>query len=309
MALKDAVYRTLAATDSISDRRLIGPLWWRLAAQANEKWGRGEVATTLHGRRVLINFANPYPRLVRRYPNYNAPQVEIVSLAAEATGAPVTVVDVGAAVGDTALLLLERCSPVIDSLQCVEGEPVFAATLRKNLADPKVRIHEVVLADRPGPVPDLIRSQHEGTALAHGSSVVEATTLDNLFGDLAPQVIKIDTDGFDGRILAGGTVLLERARPAVLFEWAPKQCRAVGTDPLLAFEVLGCAGYDRWVFFTKYGQFSHFGNDHLEDLTQLCLTSTTLGDWHYDVAALHATSSIDSLALADLQHWGASGYG
>ena len=257
---------------------------------------------------MTINFANPYPRTVRRYTNYNAPQVEIVALAAEAAGAPVTVVDVGAAVGDTALLLLERCGPMIDSLQCVEGEPVFAATLRTNLTDPKVDIHEVVLAEQPGPVPGLVRSQHEGTASAHGQCVVEATTLDNLFSDLTPQVVKIDTDGFDGRILAGGTALLDRACPAVLFEWHPNLCRAVGADPLLAFEVLGGAGYNRWVFFTKFGQFSHFGNDHLEELAQLCMTSTTLSDWHYDVAALHMSSSIDLLMLADLRHWGASGY-
>ena len=111
MALKVAVHRALVAADFISDRPLIGPIWQRLANQANVKWGRDEVSTTLHGRRVTINFANPYPRTVRRYTNYNAPQVEIVALAAEAAGAPVTVVDVGAAVGDTALLLLERCVP------------------------------------------------------------------------------------------------------------------------------------------------------------------------------------------------------
>jgi FkbM family methyltransferase len=217
-------------------------------------------------------------------------------------------VDVGAAVGDTALLLLDRCNGRIKHLDCVEAEESFAALLRQNLAGTVGRVHEVVLSDRPGPVGALVRSQHQGTASAEGKDQIEATTLDTLFANERPDVIKVDTDGFDGRVLAGGRMLLETARPTVLFEWHPMMYCRVGNDPAQPFAVLRAAGYDRFVFFTKFGQFSHFGDAELDRLTDLCLHNKTLGDWHYDVAALPVGSPIDTVALADLRHWRASGW-
>jgi FkbM family methyltransferase len=262
----------------------------------------------LHGQRAIINFANPYPLAVRRFANYNAPQVELISAASDILGRHIHVVDVGAAMGDTTFLIQQKCEGAIGRLDCIEGDPMFFEYLRKNVIGPKVRLHKAILSDTPGPIASLVRSQHQGTASAHGTETVEATTLDELFADQSPDVLKIDTDGYDGTILAGGKRLLDRAHPAVLFEWHPKLCELVGTDPLSAFEVLRQAGYDRWVFFTKFGQFSHFGDSNLDQLTRLCLTSETLDDWHYDVVALHPTSSIDEVELADLRRWGSSGW-
>jgi FkbM family methyltransferase len=287
----------------------VGRVWRKAHDAAVKKWGAESVQTELHGQRAVVNFANPYPYSIRLYPNYNAPQVELVAMSADALGQTLTVIDVGAAIGDTALLLLQRCGSVIRALECVEGEPAFAAMLRQNLTDSRSHIHEVVLSDRPGPVASLIRSQHEGTASAHGRQSVSATTLDVEFVDINPDVVKVDTDGFDGTILAGAKELLERAHPAVMFEWHPLLCQTVGTDPQLAFEVLREAGYNRWVFFTKYGQFSHFGDACLDQLERLCFTSQTLPDWHYDVVALSPSSKIDEVILADLRHWGARASG
>jgi FkbM family methyltransferase len=245
---------------------------------------------------------------IRRFKNYNAPQVELVLATAAALGRPVHVVDVGAAVGDTALLLLDRCREVIDRLDCIEGDRDFFDVLVHNLPDPQVRVHNDVLADVPRDVRSLVRSQHSGTASAEGGYHVQATTLDALLAGARPDVIKIDTDGYDGRILAGSRNTLHSARPSVLFEWHPLMCRRLGTDEMQAFTELESQGYDRFLFFTKFGQFSHFGAEHLEVLCDLCLNSTTLPDWHYDVVALHASSPLDQLALADLRYWGSSGW-
>jgi FkbM family methyltransferase len=305
---KEIAHRTLVRTFPAAKVRGFRRVWHRVQHVAVQKWGLELVETVLHGSPATVNFANPYPYLIRLHPNYNAPQVELVSISADVLGRPVTVIDIGAAIGDTALLLLEHCGAVVRALECFEGEPAFAEMLRHNLRDPRCHVHEVVLSDRPGPVPSMIRSQHEGTASAHGNALVNASTLDVELADISPDVLKVDTDGFDGKILAGGKEVLERARPAVLFEWHPQLCKLVDNDPQLAFEVLRDAGYDRWVFFTKYGSFSHFGDERVDQLERLCLTSETLPDWHYDVVALHPRSKIDEVALGDLRHWGSSGY-
>jgi FkbM family methyltransferase len=306
--LKESVHRALVRTCVASDAPVVGTVWRRANDLAKRQWGSENVEIKLHGHAAQINFSNPYPFAARRYPNYNAPQVELVALQSEVLGRAVDIIDVGAAVGDTALLLLDRCATAIRQLDCVEGDARFTKTLRANLTDPRIRIHQTMLSNTDKPIPGLIRSQHEGTASAHGDDLVEASTLDILFKDASPDVIKIDTDGYDGNILAGGKDLLARAHPAVLFEWHPPLCELVGTDPMRAFEVLREVGFNRFVFFTKFGQFSHFGADHLEKLVTLCLTSTTLSDWHYDVVAFDATSKLDEVNLADLRHWGSSGY-
>jgi hypothetical protein len=166
-----------------------------------------------------------------------------------------------------------------------------------------------MLSDQVEYVGSLVRSQHEGTASAEGSTGVHAITLDSLLaGTDPPDVIKVDTDGYDGKVLGGAAHLLRSARPSVLFEWHPGLCHRLGTEDEEAFSALRAAGYTRFVFFTKFGQFSHFGDEHLDKLRRLCLTTATLSDWHYDVAALHADSLVDEVELSDLRYWGCSGW-
>ena len=158
-------------------------------------------------------------------------------------------------------------------------------------------------------MPSLVRSQHQGTASAQGANEVQAVTLDSFFTDVGtPDVIKVDTDGYDGKVLGGASRLLQATRPSVLFEWHPRLCHITGTDDEQAFSVLRDAGYSRFIFFTKFGQFSHFGDANLDKLRELCLTSVTLTDWHYDVVALHADSLVDEVALSDLRFWGRCGW-
>ena len=308
MLVKEAVYKALLRTERVSRRSRLGRTWARVKRWADGRWGDELVRTVLHGQSVLIHFANPYPILVRRFSNYNAPQVELVFATAAALRRPIHVVDVGAAVGDTALLILERCSSSIRRLDCVEGAPDFASLLEENITDGRVFVHNCMLAASAGSVPTLVRSQHKGTASAEGKERIPAVTLDSLLQGKPPDMIKVDTDGYDGRVLRGAKGLLVSERPSVLFEWHPKLCDRLGTDELEAFSVLFSAGYDRFLFFTKFGQFSHFGADNLEKLSQLCRESATLPDWHYDVVALHRESPVDDLSVADLRRWGSGGW-
>jgi FkbM family methyltransferase len=302
--LPQVVHAGLVRTGSLQQSpQMAGRLWRKAYAKCSHVWERSLVTTTLHGRRTVINFANPYPLFIRRFPFYNAPQVELVLATSEALGRPLHVVDVGAAIGDTALLLLEKCRDQISRLDCIEGEHAFAQLLSMNLGTDDVFIHESVLSETSGDVATLVRSQHQGTASAEGPGTRDATTLDCLLAGKRPDVIKVDTDGFDGPILAGARDLISGSFPAVLFEWHPVLCKRVGTDDSQGFGVLEAAGYDRFVFFNKFGEFSHFGTDRLDSLRRYCLTEKSRYDWHYDVIALHPNLKVDEVGVADLRHW------
>ncbi len=295
-------HRVLVRTSILrTSPSLPGRVWRRVQQFGSRRWDDQIVRTTLHGRSVYLNFGNPYPFFVRQFPTYNAPQVEAVLLAADVLRRPVRVVDVGAAVGDTALLLLERCPLQLERIDCVEGEGRFFALLEVNLRGTVAVAHFATLSDIEGDVPELVRTQHQGTASAVGESRLPAVTLDQIIDHA--DVIKVDTDGYDGLILAGSKRLLS-TKPMVLFEWHPLLCAHVGTDERVAFNVLGEIGYDRFVFCNKFGEFSQFmtalDQDRLNALAQFCLTSKTAYDWHFDVLALGGPD-VDLISVAGLE--------
>jgi FkbM family methyltransferase len=268
------------------------------------------VETTVHGHRVVVNAGYSYPAYSRRWPTYNDPLVEIVHQAGLAKGSPVTLVDVGAAVGDTVLLVLERCPGAVGEIHCVEGDAEFFGYLEQNLGDlPAAHLHRALLSDSAGEEASLVRT-HKGTASAQGHDRLPAVTLDSVLGDAGPlavDVLKIDTDGFDGKILAGAVGILDRDRPAVIFEWHPLLYEATGQDWHRPFEVLTAHGYRWLVWFDKYGTFSHLEDAYrqsaIDVLADLCLSGRGPGpDWHYDVVALPPGRSIDPTEMAALTY-------
>jgi FkbM family methyltransferase len=235
------------------------------------------------------------------------PLVELVNQAHIASKSPINLVDVGAAVGDTVLLLSSNCGEMVGHFLCIDGDPEFFGYLQENLAeDANVTVFMALLSSSEKTERSLVRT-HAGTASAQGRGEIHATTLDALiaeWGKRPVHVLKIDVDGFDGRVLRGGPRLLAENRPAVIFEWHPILCRQTGNSHDDHFEMLREHGYTRFLWFTKFGDFSHFteGEERVSRalMAELCFRGKHSKDWHYDVIALHDTSSIDPLALAEL---------
>ena len=75
---------------------------------------------------------------------------------------------------------------------------------------------------------------------------VEATTIDELVErtGLSPTHVKIDVEGYEDAVLAGGARLLPRCRPVVLLELHGHLLRAAGRRPEAVLELLADLGYD-----------------------------------------------------------------
>lgn len=256
---------------------------------------------------MTVDFGHVYPLYARKFRQWNNPLIELAHQTYRSANRPITVVDVGAGVGDTVLLLKSNCQEMIGTCCCVEGDPEFFDYLRQNLgAIEDVRMFQAILSDTARPIPALRRT-HRGSASAQGSTFIEATTLDTLIsppGLRQPCLLKTDVDGSDGKVLAGARNILEADRPTVIFEWHPILCQASGNNWLEHFHVLYAQGYRRFVWFTKYGHFSHFMYDiderSIESLAQLCVDGRHDQDWHYDVVALTDAHEISEIAMAEL---------
>ncbi len=265
-------------------------MWVRLHGYNSH--GRRPVRVRLHGRRLWLNPGNPYAFTVAEHATFNGGLGATVLELHAALGRPLRIVDVGAAIGDTVVMLHFRCPGAIAAYLSVDGDRAFTPYFNLNTAGiPGVSHVETMLADGVAQIPDLVRL-HPGTAMAAGAGQVEATSLDRVLADHPERwdLLKTDVDGFDGEVLAGARRWLTASAPPVYFEWHPRLIRAARKDPLHPFDVLHSAGYRNFLWFGNSGPFSHYSGP--PDREALGRTADALAadlsaqDPHFDVLAL-----------------------
>lgn len=258
----------------------------------------------VHGFDVVLNEGDTYPAIVAAFPFFNAPLVELIEQMRLFRERPLVVVDVGAAIGDTVLLLQQRCSGAVEKFICVEGNSEFLELLRANVSRfDNVQIVAQLLARERRSIPSLVQ-HHPGSAAASGDTSVEAIPLDEIaaLDSVSIDVLKVDVDGSDGEVLAGAWELLNRCKPAVIFEWHPKLIEQTGSDCHAAFIALTGCGYDRFLWFTNTGLFNHFEEGFspvvVSKLASYLLAVNHRADEHFDVIALHPSHAFSELDLA-----------
>lgn len=157
-------------------------------------------------------------------------------------------VDVGAQVGNHTLFLAIVCGLNVSAF---EPNPTDHKRLLDNIALnhlATVEAHNIALSDVPGRAAPAPR----GT-LTLGTGDVKVATLDSLHLDDVT-VIKVDVEGMEARVLAGGLETLTRCRPVVYCEaWTDDDRTSVADvlEPLgyRLDETIGRPGWapnDRW---------------------------------------------------------------
>jgi FkbM family methyltransferase len=149
------------------------------------------------------------------------------------------VIDVGANVGEVALLLAHRVG-ASGRVLAFEPHPAIHERARRNLELNRLGQLELVrrgLGAEPGhatlAIP--VSSNRGGTRIsAAGEGLeIEITTIDRFVAERAlPRVdlIKIDVEGFEHHVLRGGRATLERHHPRLFVEVDDDNLRAQGTS-------------------------------------------------------------------------------
>lgn len=173
-----------------------------------------------------------------------------------ASQAGAVAVDVGANVGQHSLYLAPRVAQVVAFEPWPQARAAFMANLERNGLD-NVDIRPVALGDIAA---DLQFFAPSTANLGTGSFVADVNrnlpsgTLpvvrgDDALADLTRiDVIKIDTEGFEAKVLTGLAGTLRRHRPAVLFEMSDAVALSVGGYDGLENRLLGLFG-DGWRLF------------------------------------------------------------
>ena len=204
------------------------------------------------------------------------------------------IVDVGANIGDTAILLA-RFAPGAKVL-CIEGDSRFMPYLKSNTVQiGGVTVAEAILSDRSAQIEGSFVTD-KGTAhllIGQGGTWLNVQTLDDLLGSYSefssPHLIKIDTDGFEPAILRGARNILASSKPVLFYEWHPDYYKAAGEDTIGHADFLMKLGYVGFTIFSNRGELLLHtllpGHETLESLAQFSHARRAVDNFHFDIAA------------------------
>lgn len=167
-------------------------------------------------------------------------------------------IDVGANVGIYSLRTAARAPGC--EVTAVEAHPrTFARLAANTQLNPLLRVRPVNLAvaSLPGTLKLFAFAGDDSgftsavarpEAQAVETIEVDAVTLDQLVAQrgLEPDLLKIDVEGFEPDVLAGGEQTLSRLRPDLVLEWTPTWTRGREATVSRAVGLLEQCGYRAW---------------------------------------------------------------
>jgi FkbM family methyltransferase len=170
---------------------------------------------------------------------------------------PLSVIDVGANVGDSARQMLAATDARI---LCVEPDDQWLSFLRANAGDdPRISIAPVLIATRQtGP---LGASRRNGTtrylprvAMTDVQRSTPEELLDRWPAYRQADLVKSDTDGFDVDIVPALARALANVRPCLFFEYDERLARSAGIeDPRRVWSTLEDLGYVQVMVWNNFG--------------------------------------------------------
>lgn len=165
---------------------------------------------------------------------------------------------------------------------------------------PQYKLYECFLGDSENETNLYIEKQDGSSKLKHSNNTNNThkiCTLDSLMQNshFIPHFIKIDTDGFDFKVLRGAKETLKAHKSALFFEWDQFHLRPLGEDPLSIFSYLYELGYKECLIFDNFGRI--LCQIQSNDRTNLALLMdyTLISKQHicyYDVLTFHSLSGL-----------------
>lgn len=252
------------------------------------------VKTQVNHQEMLLPFDHMLPYYQRFYPNYDRQLGRICKVIMNRLGR-LRVIDIGANVGDSIINIGEKNGEYI----AIEGENKFYRILKRNVEGYNVFFENLYLTDNE--LESSYRSVIEhGTARIMKNSEkcnMKVVTLNHLmeskYKNFKADILKIDTDGFDFKVIRGGGDYICNTKPLIYFEWSKEHLNLQGEDEQSIFPFVRSMGYDTLILYDNFGNILTVL--HTDDTEQLRLLAdyTVQEDKHiyyYDVLLIHKES-------------------
>jgi FkbM family methyltransferase len=256
-----------------------------------------DVRWSLAGRALIVPLSHDLPWARRHFPNY-AGNLLRVAIFLRRHDSGLRMADVGANVGDSYLITQPGTG---DRYLLVEGAERYFRLLVRNVGgDPGVTCVRALLSDRSS-------AEAGGMVVEGGNAIVVAgaagegsafDTLDAVLqrhADVTPlNLIKVDVEGYDGRVLRGARTTLSADAPVVLFEHHPHLVRAAGDDDCAVFADLAALGYGPMILYDNRGfLLGTLDPGDATRLAELVSYARQQDGYYYDVIAFPSRRAAD----------------
>jgi len=208
-------------------------------------------------------------------------------------------IDVGANVGDTiALVRSQEYCPIV----CIEGNINYFNILDQNIHQfEEVYAFLQYLGEKNETIHVKTESPLAGTQRivpASSADLIEVITLDNFLEMNSnfryAKLLKIDTDGYDLKIVRGALKYIADVKPILFIEYDRVFLSDIGDDGISTLQILEKLGYDKILFYDNFGRFilSAEMTDHLliEQLHDY-IEGKKSAFPYYDLCIFHAADS------------------
>ncbi len=179
----------------------------------------------------------------------------------------------------------------------IEGEKAFFPLLKENTRNYNVYYENVYLSDDEKSGYKNIITNGTGKLVEDNNNEVDIITLDKLmrtkYNDFKADIIKIDTDGFDFKVIRGAGNYIANTKPLLFFEWSKEDLNIQGENELSIFPKLEAMGYRDLLLF------DNFGNKMLLTTTDNIKVLEYMANYtvnkdklihYYDILAIHKDS-------------------
>lgn len=216
----------------------------------------------IHGASMLLPISHGLGRCVKAHPFYDTALPafsKFLSSRQSVHRKKLLFVDVGANVGDTAVLVADAVGPNNVEFICIEADPAYIPLLKRNTEKLSAKIFAIALGEYTETRNMQIVHVRRGTSsLADAAEGVAMKTmrLDDVLAEVPrpADILKIDTDGFEGQILRGAEETLRLHAPCLFIEFSPWHIKTYGREtPQAILKILCTAGYKAAVVYDNEG--------------------------------------------------------
>ena len=206
---------------------------------------------------LLVNSEHQLPDALLRYPSY-ASNIARIARHLAACYPDLCVIDIGANIGDTVALIKTAVDvPII----CFEGDPTYYNYLVKNtLQFTNVITHNCFLGDTEQTLAvEYVAKFGTLYITPGGERAIKLVTLDRVVkstrinGRL--KLLKIDTDGYDAKIIRGGLQYVKESKPVIFFEYDRPTQENAREHGLEILKTLKEYGYSLILFYDNVGRY------------------------------------------------------
>lgn len=219
------------------------------------------ISSNIYGFNILINGKHQLPRYLEIFPDYGLNLKRLALYIATKKYKELILIDIGANIGDSVALIK---SAVDIPIVCIEGNSFYFRLLKENVKQfENISTYQFFLGEKDLSI-NLSENIENGTL---SLSKIPSQTENNVnlikldsFMNLNPEykkskLMKIDTDGYDTKIIRGGLNYIKETKPILFFEYDRVFLDKNNENGVETLELLESIGYKKIIFYDNYGRF------------------------------------------------------